>query len=109
MYDLTLLALAVNTTAPSDEDISDGADALLLMSVTSGIALPYSDPSHMGRPIVVPVAQVRFRLDGDACIAIGTEMVTCGNRMPRPSGLEIVRDLSDAERAAANLRNFRTG
>lgn len=98
----------MNTTAPTDEELSAGADALLSVSVTSGIALPLVDPAS-GRPLIVPIANISFRVDGDACLAIGTEMVNCGTRMPKPSGLAIVRDLSDADQTAARLRNLRTG
>lgn len=109
LYEVSLHALAINTHAPTDEELSAGADPFMLMSVISGIALPFADPTSTGRPLFVPMANFRFQVDSSACAAIGVEMTACGERMPKPSGLEIVRDLSDAEHAAARLRNFRVG
>lgn len=110
LFDVMLMhALAVNTTAPTDEEVAAGTDPLLLMRITAGIALPLADPTQAGRPLMVPVAHFGFRVDRDACIAVGTQLISDGNRMPKPSGLEIVSDVAHAEQTAARLRTFRNG
>lgn len=102
-----LNVMSVTTSAPSEEDLANGATPEIIMSLGLGIVLPLADPANPSQPVVVPGGQVRFRLDGEAAEEVGNKMAEEGARLPRRSRLEIASSVSAAEEAARRLESLR--
>ncbi len=107
VFDAMLNVMSVNTSAPTDEDIANGAEPMLVISLVPGLMLPLADPNNPSQPIVVPGGNLRFRLDGEAAVAIGQKMVEDGKRLPKRSRIEIASDLTGAEKAAEHMNSLR--
>lgn len=107
MFDAMLKVLSVNTSAPTDEEIAAGAVPMVVVTLTTGLALPFADPQDPGKPMVIPDASYRFHLDGDVCAAIGSKMVEAGKRLPKPSRLLTASSLAGAEDVAAQINSLR--
>lgn len=107
MFDTMLNVLSVTTSGPSEDDVANGADPHIVVSVLTGMALPLADPANPGQPLVVPGGQVRFRLDGDAAVAIGTKLAEQGAALPKRPRIEIAQSLAGAEQAAERIASLR--
>lgn len=107
MFDTMLNVMSVTTNAPTDEELGDGAEPQVLMTLVPAVALPLADPTDPSRPIVVPVGNLRFRLDGEAAVSIGEKLAEEGRRMPRRSRVEIASSVSAAEEAARRVAELR--
>lgn len=105
--DATLNVMAVNTSAPTDEEMAAGAEAFVLVTITPGLALPFADPADRGQPLTIPMVHLRFRLDGPTSLAIGQELVGHGGRLPGPSKLQIASTFVGADRAMDQMNRMR--
>lgn len=107
MFDTMLNIMSVNTNAPTTEEIDQGANPEVIVTLTPGLMLPIADPSDPTHPVVVPGGNIRFRLDGESAVSIGRKLVEEGERMPKRSRIEVASSLSGAEGAARRLAELK--
>lgn len=107
MFDTLLNIMSVTTQAPSPEELDAGAEPELIVSLVPGLVLPLADPGNPHQPIVVPMGQLRFRLDGEASVRIGSKLVEDGERIPARSRVEVATSMAGAEEAARRLEELR--
>lgn len=107
MFDTMLNIMSVTTQAPSPEELDAGADPEVIVSLVPGLVLPLADPGDPHKPIVVPLGQLRFRIDGDASKTIGAKLVEEGERLPARSRVEVATSMAGAEETARRLEELR--
>lgn len=108
MFDATLNVMSVHTDAPTQEQIDQGANPEVIMSIVPGIVLPLADPANPTEPVVVPGGQFRIRLDGEAAVTIGTRLAEQGKALPpRRPKIEVAASLAGADEAARRLAELR--
>lgn len=105
MIEVTLDAMGISATAPTDEELDQGQPAEINMTVIGGMYLPFAGPDK--RPMQAPVMATRFTLDRETARKIGEALVNEANRLPSKPNIAVASDLSGVKQAVELDKRFR--
>jgi hypothetical protein len=106
-FETTYNIIGLSAHAPSDEELEAGAEPLVTVNITPGLMLPMENPQAPGQPIVVPLGQIRYRINGEACIEFGETLINEGQRMPKRSKVDIVSSMAGVDEVADRLARLK--
>lgn len=111
MFELNVdTTMAVEASAPPQEDLDAGAHPSLVVTVLAGLAMPFKNPGT-NQPIVSPALSVNFPLNKKAAIELAERIKTEAERLPDarklPADFQVAQSLEGVDRLAEAQRSIR--
>lgn len=109
MFEIGFQPLALQVSAPSEDELRAGAPSELMLHITGGVFVPVDSNPSSTQAYPIPAATFRFPLNKDAAKEAGQRLIEEAEKLPDKPNITLATDLSQVQQAADFESRLRGG